>query len=271
METVDLAPYLRRIEFTGSLRPDLAMLTALHLAHATHIPFENLDVLLQRSIAIDLPSIEKKLIENRRGGYCFEQNTLFAAVLEQLGFSVKRLGARVLMGATEPRPRTHMLLLVTADREQWLSDVGFGGEGLLLPLRFRAGEEANSFGWKSRIIQQDNHYFLQSLRPEGWFTLYTFTLEEHFPIDYEVANHYTATHPDSHFTRMLIAQLPGTGQRVRLTNRRFTVETPTGLIEDREIPTDEELVDVLANNFGIALPQGTRFPIPMGPTREPRA
>src|SRR5574342_262407 len=95
-EALDLDAYLERIGYTGGLKPDLDVLEAIHLAHATHIPFENLDILLKRPIALDLASLQAKLVAARRGGYCFEQNLLFSAVLQRLGFSVTQYAARVI-------------------------------------------------------------------------------------------------------------------------------------------------------------------------------
>jgi N-hydroxyarylamine O-acetyltransferase len=258
---MDLTRYLQRIEHDSNLAPNLETLRSLHLAHGTHIPFENLDVLLKRPIRLDLDSLSKKLIEDRRGGYCFEQNALFAAVLETIGLPVKRLAARVRLGALEPRPRTHMLLLVEADAGRWLCDVGFGGEGLLRPMPFRPGEISDHFGWKSRIVEEGGLFVLQSLHSDGWHDLYVFNLDEQFAIDYEMANFYTSTHPQSHFMHMLIVQLPGTKERLRLTNRRFTVETPAGIAKEAIIESDAELVELLAERFGLVFPKGTAFPI----------
>jgi hypothetical protein len=127
--TIDLDAYFTRIGYAGVRRPIMETLRALHLAHATHIPFENLDVLLGRRILLDLESLQTKLVRGRRGGYCFEQNALFAAVLERLGFTVTRLAARVRMGVTRVLPRTHVALAVDVDGGSWLADVGFGELG----------------------------------------------------------------------------------------------------------------------------------------------
>jgi N-hydroxyarylamine O-acetyltransferase len=127
---VDLVAYLARIDYAERLDPTVATLRNLHFAHATQIPFENLDILLGHPISLDLAALASKLVTARRGGYCFEQNTLFAAVLESLGFVVTRLAARVRFGSTAIRPRSHMLLSVAIDGVEWLADVGFGGEGL---------------------------------------------------------------------------------------------------------------------------------------------
>ena len=127
---LDLGPYLERIRYGGILSPTLETLRELQFAHVQHIPFENLDILLGRPVLLDQESIWNKLVVNRRGGYCFEQNRLFATVLESLGFAVTCLAGRVQMGSQKTRPRTHMLLMVKIDGEEWLADVGFGGESL---------------------------------------------------------------------------------------------------------------------------------------------
>src|SRR5688572_15229707 len=148
---MQLDAYLKRIEYSGDLRPSAAVLAALHLAHATHIPFENLDVLRGVPIRLDLDSLQAKLVDARRGGYCFEHNLLFSAVLEDLGFAVTRLAARVRQRRSDVAPRTHMLLLVDVDGQTLLADVGFGAEGLLLPVPFGAEEESRQFEWTYRV------------------------------------------------------------------------------------------------------------------------
>jgi N-hydroxyarylamine O-acetyltransferase len=151
---IDLAVYSERVGFAGELRPSAECLWELHLAHATHVPFENIEVLMGRPVRLDLASLWKKLVEDRRGGYCFEQNTLFAAVLEQIEFRVTRLAARVRMGVVGIRPRTHMLLAVEAGGGKWLVDVGFGGDALLGPVAWLPGEVSAQFGWKCRLMEE---------------------------------------------------------------------------------------------------------------------
>src|SRR6266511_3875640 len=145
MDPDDLAAYLGRIGLTRPLAADLESLAAIQWAHVTHIPFENLDILLGRGIAIDLPSVVAKLVRGGRGGYCFEHNALLAAVLEELGYGVTRLAARVRWMATGPTPRTHMLLGVDVppgpNAERYLVDVGFGGTCPTVPMPLVAGAE----------------------------------------------------------------------------------------------------------------------------------
>ena len=161
--SVDLQAYAKRIQYDGEFTPTLDTLRALHLAHATHIPFENLDELWGRPSPLDLETLAAKLIDSGRGGYCFEQNALFAGVLEAIGFRVTRLAARVRMGSNRIGPRSHMLLAVEIDdNEKWLADVGFGGEGLLLPLPLKPDQVTRHFDWEYRLMLENGAYVLQS-------------------------------------------------------------------------------------------------------------
>ena len=257
-EALDLEAYLQRIGYFGRLQPVHEVLEALHLAHATRIPFENLDILLKRPIRLDLASLQAKLVTHGRGGYCFEQNLLFSAVLQRLGFAVTQFAARVIYRNQRTLPRTHMLLLVEVEDTIWLADVGFGLEGLLLPVPFGGGREARQFGWTYRVVEGDGEWVLQSLRNAAWTGLYSFPLAPHLAVDFEPANHYTATHPDSRFVRTLTVQLPTPEVRYRLRNREFIQDRGT-TVTRRELADDDELLAVLAEEFGLRFPAGTRF------------
>jgi N-hydroxyarylamine O-acetyltransferase len=255
---VDLSAYARRIEYGGAWTPTLETLQGLHFAHATHIPFENLDVLLRRPIRLDLESLWAKLVTGGRGGYCFEQNALFAAVLEAAGFRLTRLAARVRAGSAALRPRSHMLLAVDVDGQKWLADVGFGAEVFLHPIPLTPGLVAPQFSWKYRVNTEGDVFVLQSLRPEGWLDLYAFTLEEQHPVDYEVSNYFTSTHPESIFLKILIAQRPGPDKRWTLTNRRLIESTAEGS-KEITLSDDNALLGVLKERFTLDFPPGTQF------------
>jgi N-hydroxyarylamine O-acetyltransferase len=254
---LDLDAYLRRIGCAGPLSPTRAVLETLHLAHATQVPFENLDIHLGRPIRIDLPSVQAKLVRGRRGGYCFEQNALLAAVLEHIGFAVKRLLARVRLGASRVLPRTHMVLEVEVDGSPWLADVGFGTVGILLPMPLIAGEAVRQFAWRFRLVEEPGLWVLQGGQGDGWLDLYAFTREPQYPVDFEMANWYTSTHPDSRFVQTVITQRSTLDTRYLLRNRDFTVmhgeHTTTRTLGD------EEVLRVLAESFGLNFPPGTRF------------
>jgi N-hydroxyarylamine O-acetyltransferase len=255
---LDLEAYFERIGYTGVRSPTFEALNGLHLAHATTIPFENLDIQLGRPIKIDLASIEAKLVHAGRGGYCYEQNTLFAAVLEQLGFRVTNLAARVRKGAHRVLPRTHMSLQVDVDGSPWLADVGFGTGGLLLPVAMSPGEVSRQFAWSFRLVEEPGLWVLQSLAGGAWHDLYVFTLEPQFPVDFEMANHYVSTHPNSRFVQTLAVQRQGPTTCYLLRNRELTVVQGDDT-QIRTIDDDETLLQVLAGTFGLDFPPGTRF------------
>jgi N-hydroxyarylamine O-acetyltransferase len=259
-DSLDLQAYFRRIEYAGPPEPTAKVLAALHLAHATHIPFENLDILLGRPIGLDPGAIERKLVAGGRGGYCFEQNLLLAAALEALGFDCTMLAARVRHRGDRVLPRTHVLLLVHAEGARFIADVGFGGEGLLLPVPFEPGKEIAHYAWRYRVVEErPGQWLLQSRRGGTWGNLYCFTLEPQTRADCEMANHYTATHPDSPFVRTLTVQLPTPQARHALRNRELTADYGGGRVERRVLRDDEDLLDVLASVFGLRFPAGTRF------------
>lgn len=259
---MDLAAYLARIGHAapeGGWTPDAPTLAALHLAHATSIPFENLDVLAGRPIRLDLDALQAKLVGGRRGGYCFEHNRLFAAVLENLGYRVRRLAARVRHRATRILPRTHMLLLVDTEDGTWVADVGFGGEGLMLPVPFGRGAVSSQFAWSYRVGAEGPGWVMQARRGNAWEDLYAFTLEPQEDADFEMANHYVSTHPDSRFVQTLTVQLPTPTCRWTLRNRELVQDTGRRS-ETRRLGDEAEVRGVLANLFGLTLPAGLRFP-----------
>src|ERR1043165_8243847 len=185
----DLSAYCRRIGYSGELKPTESVLRALHEAHVGSIPFENVDVLLERPILLDSASLQKKLVTQHRGGYCFEQNLLFKDVLEAIGFPVIGLGARVRFGTTGIRARTHMALLVEADGQKFLADTGFGAHGLLEPVLLASGSEIKVPVVSFRLLESEGLWVLQATLDGGWSDLYAFTLEPQERVDYVVANH----------------------------------------------------------------------------------
>jgi N-hydroxyarylamine O-acetyltransferase len=255
---IDLGAYLDRIRYAGGTRPTSDTLRGLHRAHVTHIPFENLDVLLGRPIRLDLDSLQAKLVGAKRGGYCFEQNALFAAVLEQLGFVVTRLAARVQLGTTRVLPRTHMLLSVEVAGSPWIADVGFGGWGLLEPMPLIADCETRQGDWTYRLRRDCAQWVLQCLQHDGWQDQYAFTLEPQLPVDYEPANYFCSTHPESRFVQMLTAQLAGPALRCILRNRDYTLVDAAGE-RTETITSDDAILRLLADRFGLVFPTGTVF------------
>lgn len=252
----DLEAYLGRTGYSAGRDCTVDSLKALHLAHASTIPFENLDIQMGLPIRLDLDSLHDKLVRRKRGGYCFEQNTLFMAALRAFGFEPRPCEARVRFGATGVLPRTHMTLLVAAEGYDYLCDVGFGGEGLLLPLPMD-GEPHPQFLGTYRIFPEGSLKVLQALRPEGWFDLYAFVPEAREPIDFELGNWYTSTHPDSRFVTTLTAQLPTPEARYVLRNR--SLEITRGEVRETLELDDHGVVEVLEKYFRLSTPPGAKF------------
>jgi N-hydroxyarylamine O-acetyltransferase len=252
-----LDAYLRRIGLSDRGGPDVGNLRRLHAAHVEAIPFENLDILLGRGITLDVEYLRAKLIERGRGGYCFEQNTLFLAILRELGYLASPMEARVRVGSPDLRPRTHMVLVVETGGAQWLADVGFGGEGPVEPVPMGGGSVLSA-GLEYRVVEEGPQRVLQMLRGSAWIDQYAFLPQPVHPVDFEVANWYTSTHPQSPFVRTLTAQRSTPAVRYVLRYPVYT-EIRGADITTREI-TRGELLPLLREIFLIDLPDATTFP-----------
>jgi N-hydroxyarylamine O-acetyltransferase len=247
----DLDRYLARIGLGG--RPSLA---ELHRAHVTSVPFENLDPRRGLPVSLALDDLQQKLVAERRGGYCFEQNLLFKGALEALGAEVEMLLARVRMGA-EPgvtRPRSHLLLRVTIDGGRWHADVGFGMGTPLEPMPFGPGTEHDQSGWRFRIVEEGAELVLQSAGEEGWVDLYGFLPEPVPMVDVETSNWFTSTHPRSPFVSGLNVGIQDVeGTRAWLSDWNgltLAVQTPS---ERSVTPVAlEDVPRLLAERFDLA-------------------
>ena len=261
MTVADLQAYVARIGYAGALLPSHDTLRQLHEAHVGAIPFENLDILLDRGISLEPDALLAKLVAGRRGGYCFEQNTLFRTILDALGFRTTALAARVGAGAAVIRPRTHMLLRVELTEGPFLADVGFGGDGLVHPIPFEAGVENWAFDVGYRLRREGEAWVLEGNLTGEWSDLYAFTLEAQHPVDFEVANHFTSTHPSSHFRQTLTAQRSWPGRRAILRNRDLVLRDGRDTRHEH-IRDPEHLLEVLEQRFSLRFPAATRFSAP---------
>ncbi|MDK1476024.1 arylamine N-acetyltransferase [Streptomyces sp. 549] len=262
----DLDAYLARIGFIGERAPTERTLRELQRRHVLSIPFENLEIILGRPVLLDLPSLQAKLVRQRRGGYCFEHSTLFAAALERLGFGVTGLAARVRMGQ-EGRllPTTHAVLRVStretpATGREWLCDVGFG-RNALEPAEFTDGAEVSEGGWRFRLVREST----DPVEVWVWRTLvggeahdaHAFPLLPQYPVDYAVGNHWVSTTPRSPFVTGLRVQRVEPGVQYALDGQRVTALRPDGRTEVREVEP-AEVPKVLEHTFGIELDTADR-------------
>jgi len=253
LSPTQLAAYFDRIGYSGPQQATSETLHALHRLHPQVIPFENLDTLLGRTPRLDLASVFAKLVSARRGGYCYEHNLLFRAVLDTLGFETTGLAARVLWN--DPAgimPRTHMMLLVETPDNTWLADVGFGSMTLSAPLLFDTGREQATPHEPFRLdLIERGDFLLQVKLGDTWRPIYRFDLEPQFPADYAMANHYVSTYPESIFVDHLIVARVMPGQRQTLFDTTLTQRGDTE--SKRELTNAEGLRGVLQDTFGLVL------------------
>ncbi len=257
----DLDAYLERIGRPALRGADVDTLSALHVAHVSSIPFENLDVLWRRGIALDAAALQAKLVRGGRGGYCFEHNRLFALALEALGFDVVPLAARVRYRATRTLPRTHQLLLVTVGGERFVADVGFGGHTPLAPLPLVTGAAVTQHAWRYRLARDGDAFVLQLGAGDGFVDLYAFTLEPAAAPDLEMANWYVSTHPTSRFVTTFTVQQATPAVRRVLQNLDYTEDRGGG--DERTVRLRvADLPALLRDVFGLRLPRGVPLPLP---------
>lgn len=204
-----LQSYLKRIGLSQHPSANLEGLTKLVQAQSFSIAFENLDVLAGMPILYSPDQVVEKILRQGRGGYCFEVNGLLAEALEILGFSYKKLMARVSYNRPTPGPRTHLVYAVTCEEKDWLVDVGFGGPGLTEPAPLVPGTEFTQNGATFRIIEEPNsNLHLQRRIADKWEGLYIISQEPILPIDIEVANHFVSTWTRSPFRSIFMCLLP---------------------------------------------------------------
>jgi N-hydroxyarylamine O-acetyltransferase len=255
---IDNNAYFARIGYTGDRSPTLDTLREIHFKHVTTIPFENLNPLLGRPVPLELEALFDKLVHQKRGGYCYEQNLLFRHVLESLGFRVSGLIARVLWNRPEGAitPRSHMLLRIEFDDGSYIVDGGFGGNTLTGPIRLAADLEQATPHEFFRVMQAGDNLRLEAKIHDEWRALYRFSLEEAFLVDYEVANYFTSTNPTSHFTQRLFVARAFPGRRSTLLGNQLTTHYLSAPSEKRILEGAGDVRAVLTDLFGIDVPEG---------------
>ncbi|MEW2500424.1 arylamine N-acetyltransferase [Amycolatopsis sp. NPDC047767] len=243
IDAVDVNAYLERV---GRPRrpPSAEALRELTRAHVETIPFENVDVVLGRHRGIGLDVVSEKLITRRRGGYCYEQAGLFAAVAERLGYDVQRTVSRVQ--PDRGGPYTHMTLIVTVENTPYLVDVGFGS-GMLVPMPFEDGAVVDQGGWPHRLIRREDWWVFQKKDQHGWEDLHELLPQVRSrPVDYEVYHHYISTHPKSVFFGRLVLMRLEDGRLRRMIGRELTESRP-GMTDVTRTIAPEELEKTLAD------------------------
>ena len=254
--SIDLDRYFARVGYDGPRDNSVATLRRLHELHPQAIAFENLDPLLKRPVKLDPASLQAKLVGGGRGGYCFEHNSLFAAVLRQLGFGVEEATARVRWSVPEgmTTPRVHCLLFVEAEGEDYLADVGFGGNVLTAPLKLASREEQVTPHEPFRLVEDEDGHLVQEAKLGGeWKPLYAFDFAHTHPVDYEMGNWFTSAHPNSIFVNGLMGARADNGKRYALRDSQLAVHTTGVGTEKTTLKSAGELRDALTDLFKLRL------------------
>jgi N-hydroxyarylamine O-acetyltransferase len=263
---MDVEAYLDRIRFQA-LKPhshdhsNIDLLRALHRAHLFTVPFENLDIHIGRKIVCDEGRILDKIVNERRGGFCYELNGALAALLRELGFKVTLLSARVTHDEDGEGPEfDHLALRVDLD-EPWLADVGFG-DSFLDPLRLETEQEQPQSGRVYRVMSKPTSagrgFAVEKLAEDKWTRKYAFTLQPHELSDFSGMCHYHQTSPESHFTRQRICSMATPEGRITLSDN--TLIEKRGETRQETLLSDEEWRAKLRDLFGIILPQSHERP-----------
>jgi N-hydroxyarylamine O-acetyltransferase len=250
---MNIPAYLDRINYRGPLNADAETLRQLHIAHLRSAPFENLSIHAHEPIVLDDESLFEKIVTRRRGGFCYELNGLFAALLRALGFHVAMLSAEVANDdGTFSAPFDHMTLIVTLD-ERWLVDVGFG-DSFIEPLRIDERGAQIQGDRAYRIEPGEDYLVMQQKTSEanGWKSQYRFNLKSYQYEDYLERCLYHQTSPASHFTQNRICSMLTVNGRISVSNKRFIV-TKDGVRNDYPVSSDEEHRALLLEHFGIVM------------------
>jgi N-hydroxyarylamine O-acetyltransferase len=249
---MDIAAYLARIGFTGPAHPNAETLRRLHVAHLYTVPFENLDISLGRKIVCDEERFLHKIVESHRGGFCYELNGAFAALLRQLGFEVTLLSARVSReDGSASVEFDHLTLRVDLD-QPWLADVGFG-DSFLEPLRLEPEIEQEQGGRQFRIVAVGDVMIVQGqAADEVWKSQYQFTLTPRRLDEFETRCQFQQASPESHFTQQRICTLPTRDGRITLSDLKL-IRTIGRYRQERMLPDEDAWRAALLEHFGVRL------------------
>ena len=251
LSEIEIEAYLRRIGYVGETEPSESTLRSLHCAHMFAVPFENLDIGLGRQIICDESRFLDKIVTERRGGFCYEMNGAFAALLRALGFKVSLLSARVTDDGGRDGPEfDHLALRVELDQD-WLADVGFG-DSFVEPLLLEPDLEQEQFGRRYRLTSAGSRLCLEANADGVWKKQYLFTLKARQLSEFAAMCHYHQTSPDSPFTRKRVCSLAIPEGRITVTGDKL-IETRNGVREERALREDERIV-ILRERFGVNLP-----------------
>lgn len=258
---MNIALYLKRLGLPENydLTNRLELLEELQLRHVTNIPYENLDIVKGSPLSLDVASLFEKIVINHRGGYCFEVNGLFGALLSELGFKVTHLAARFLRGEIDIPLRRHRVLLVECEGDEYICDVGIGSAAPRYPLKLEEGTIQYQFGEAYKLINDDFlGWVILELHKGEWRQFYSFTMEPQLAVDFITPSFYCEKHPDSIFNKDIMVAIKTEEGRKSLNGREYKKFLGEEIVELRENLTDHEITKILRQEFFIHSPLLTK-------------
>ncbi len=233
----------------SSAKGRVRFLNELQSAHVARYTFNSLSVVIGNELPLDLPSLYEKIVVKRRGGYCFEHNKLIYNVLEELGFDVKLLLARVVYNRDLDTPRTHRVTLVSIDGEEYVVDGGFGHLGARLPVKLESGAEQLQGRERFRVVSKSSGEYCYQVMKEGdYFTLYTFDLGGYTEADCLVGHFFSHRHPSAAFVNNLVVSRKTDDRIYSLRNGEFHLITDADTLVT-ELTTHQQLHEKLTQVF----------------------
>lgn len=256
LQSLDYKRYLHELGFDAPPLPTLANLRQLQFAHLQRYPFQSLSAVLDQPIELATDIMFQKVVINRQGGYCYELNGLFLALLTKLGYQARPVTGYVLSqnSVAQRHARTHMLLLVTIDHVDYTVDVGFGGLVPTAPLRLVTDVPQPTAHGEYRLTQYNSYYILSTKIKSDWLMLYMFDLQEQSPIDLEVGNWYVSTHPNSPLkARLMASMIDANGGRHTLLNNVYKCRNLDQSSETIKVTSKAQLIELLVDKFNMQI------------------
>lgn len=248
---MNIDAYLQRLNYDDPRTRTFATLRALHQAHLISVPFENLDISLGRPIVLEEEALYGKIVRQRRGGFCYELNGLFATLLRELGFDVNLLSGGVMDNGEFGPEFDHLALLVQLE-ERWLADVGFG-DSFREPLRLDEPGEQVQYGVAYRLRNAGELWTLDRRFPDqAWEPQYRFTLQPRQLVDFTSMCRHHQTSSASHFTQKRICSRATPEGRITLSDMRLII-TANGQRQETVLQDEDEYRHALQEHFGIDL------------------
>lgn len=244
----DIQNYYDRINWHPGNESPLEKLRLVHFKHITNIPFENLDVYNKKTIAVDPDSVYEKLVINKRGGYCFEMNSLLHSALKAMGYDIKPYLARIALGEFGFGPYTHRINIVELEGERYILDVGYGGNCFAFPVKLEEGLEQKQLWMSYRVVRSDAvDYCVQIYQDGKYVDMLGFNDRPAVQMDFDIGNFYTNKHPSSFFRDHIMCAIYTENGKNTLFDNNLTIREGDNITT--EVLEKEELIPALKQYF----------------------